>query len=124
MRANDLRDLLLSIVKGERAGVSQRETNLAISAIREMLSSSADLTDAFFDNTDIYVAVKEVDGEVHVLTNNAGSFVSFDAVEGEPKIESDRHVLEEELARSGHEDALIMKAAEALEYEPQVTLKP
>lgn len=124
MKASELRKLTLSIIKGEKTDVSQREQNVSAAFIKELISGSADLHDAFHSDDELFMVVKEVDGNLHVLTNDGKTFSLFDNNAGEPKISGDDYYLNEEIDSMGEDYARVVTVAEALAYEPAVSMKP
>lgn len=124
MKAADLRELTLSIIKGEKTDVSQREQNVSAAFIKELISGSADLHDAFHSNDELSMVVKEVDGNLHVLTTDGKTFSLFDDNAGEPKISCDDYYLNEEIDSMGEDYARVVTVAEALAYEPTLLMKP
>jgi hypothetical protein len=115
MKATDLRQLTLSIVKGEKTEVSQREQNVSAAFIKELVSGSADLHDAIYADS---VIIKEVEGNIYVLTTDGKTFAPFDDSLGEPKIGCDNYYLNEEIDSIGEIYARVVTIAEALACEP------
>lgn len=124
MKAKALRDLMLSIIKGEKTDATQQEQNVSAALIKELISGSADLHDAFFSDSELSIVVKEVDGNLHVLTTDGKTFAPFDDNAGEPKLACDDYYLNEEIDALGEDYARVVTVAEALAFEPSVGMKP
>jgi hypothetical protein len=120
MKTQELRDLTLAIVTGERPDATQVEHNVATSFVRELLNSSAELLDALYANEDLHTVAKIVDGAVLVLATDRVTFYPFESNVGEPWIVTNTDWLEEELEKLGDADARIVTLEEAMTLDPQV----
>lgn len=122
MKTQDLRDLTLAIVTGEKRDATQIEHNVATSYVRELLLSDAELLDALYANDDLYTVVKVVDDEVLVLSTDRNTFYAFDTNAGEPWIVANTGWLEEQLATLGESDVKIVTLQEAMTLTPAAGL--
>lgn len=118
MKTQDLRDLTLAIVTGERQDASQIEHNVAASYVRVLIDGSAEFLDALYANEDIYAVVKVVDGETHVLATDRSTFYAFDSNAGEPWIEADPLWLTRGVEALEDGDASVVTLAEAMALVP------
>jgi hypothetical protein len=86
--------------------------------IKELVSGSADLHDAIYADSDVSMIIKEVEGNIYVLTTDGKTFAPFDDSLGEPKIGCDNYYLNEEIDSIGEIYARVVTIAEALACEP------
>lgn len=119
MKTQDLRDLTIAIVNGEKQDATQIEHNVATSYVRELLMGSAELSDALFDNADLHTVIKVVDGEVFVLSADRATFYAFESNAGEPWIVENAAWLQEALENLDEPDARIVTLEAAMTFDPQ-----
>jgi hypothetical protein len=118
MYAQDLKELTLAIVTGEKTDASQIEHNVAASYVRELVSGSSEWLDALYDETELHIVAKEIDGELFVLASDRKSFYAFDTNAGEPWIVPDLrfHDLNALLEELDDSDAKVMPLEEAMSF--------
>jgi hypothetical protein len=122
MKTQDLRDLTIAIVSGEKKDATQIEHNVATSYVRELLDTSAELLDALYANADLHTVVKVFEGEVFVLAADRSTFYAFDSNAGEPWIVENTDWLDEALEKLDDADARIVTLEEAMTMDPQADL--
>lgn len=118
MNAQDLKELMLAIVTGEKTDATQIEHNVAASYVRELVVGSAEWVDALYDGTELHVVSKEIDGDLYVLASDKKSFYAFDSNAGEPWIIPDLrfHDLGALLQELGDDDAKVQPLEEAMSF--------
>jgi hypothetical protein len=118
MDANELKDLLLAIVTGQKTDATQIEHNVAASYVREITLGSAEWVDALYDKSELHVISKDVDGQLFVLTSDQSTFEAFDSNAGEPWIITDLriHDIDSILRELGDVDARVMPLEEAMNF--------
>ncbi len=118
MNAQDLKDLTLAIVTGEKTGATQIEHNVAASYVRELVSGSSEWVDALYDGKELHIVAKEADGELYVLASDRKSFYAFESNAGEPWIVPDIrfHDLDALLEELDDADARVMPLEEAMSF--------
>lgn len=118
MNAQDLKDLTLAIVTGEKTGATQIEHNVAASYVRELVSGSSEWVDALYDGKELHIVAKEIDGELFVLASDRKSFYAFESNAGEPWIVPDLrfHDLDALLEELDDADARVMPLEEAMSF--------
>jgi hypothetical protein len=118
MNAQDLKELTLAIVTGEKTDASQIEHNVAASYVREVVSGSSEWLDALYDETELHIVAKEIDGDLYVLASDRKSFYVLDSNAGEPWIVPDLrfHDLGALLEDLGDADAKVMPLEKAMGF--------
>lgn len=124
MKTQDLKDLTLAIVTGEKRDATQEEHNVAASYLRELITGSADLVDALYENSDLLTISKVIDDEIYVLASDRKSFNRFGSNAGEPWIGTAEFYVNEELDRLGDSEARGVTLAEAMAFDPSAALNP
>lgn len=126
MKIKDLLKLNNDIVLGNDA--SDLERFAAISLTREAVGGQASLTDAYYANGDVYVIADEVDGELQFLTWNSETIFLANKYDGSSPMYLGfaKHEAESclDIYSTKFPNAKVMTLAEALTYEPAVSMKP